>query len=42
LTWEDYIKIPLKPVLRGQRQANLYEIKASLVYIVGSRIAKAM
>jgi hypothetical protein len=33
--------MPLIPALGRQRQANLCEFKASLVYRVGCRIAKA-
>ena len=32
----------LTPTLRTQRQANLYEFKASLVYKVSSRTARAV
>jgi hypothetical protein len=33
--------VPLIPALRRQRQADLCEFKACLVYITSSRIAKA-
>jgi hypothetical protein len=32
----------LIPTLEGQRKVNLYEFQASLVYIVSSRLAKAI
>jgi hypothetical protein len=34
--------MPLIPALVRQKQADLYEFVASLVYIVSSRIAKAI
>ena len=33
---------PLTPALRRQRQADLYEFEASLVYIVSSRTVRAV
>ena len=33
--------MPLIPALEGQRQADLFEFKASLVYRVSSRTARA-
>jgi hypothetical protein len=33
--------MPIIPSLERQRQISLYEFKASLVYIVGSRLARA-
>ena len=34
--------MPLFPILRRQRQVNFCELKASLVYRLSSRTAKAM
>jgi hypothetical protein len=34
--------MPLVPALKRQRQMNVYEFEATLVYKVNSRIARAM
>lgn len=34
--------IPLIPVLKRQKQVDLYEMKSSLVYIVSSMTARAI